>query len=275
MTRKRIKALLAAAVLTLALTACAGGGGKDGDPLAAAFANMDAAASMDMSMRMEMDMESGGETLESVTAMEMSMFTDPMRMKLDLSMDMGAYGSGGMSVYAEEDGSGGYTMYLYDGTSWYAQPATEADLDEYNLCGNMTGYMDSVSSLTQSGIEQVDGVSAYKYTGVISGQAVEDVMKESGALNSLADADMDERELEEMLSGLGDIEVALWISEEELYPIRYEMDMTAIMDGLMKNMMPAVDGGDAGISIPNMKITMTCSNFNSAADFTIPDEAKA
>ena len=64
----RIAALLAAAVLTLCLTACGGGQAGGGDPLAAARKNIDAASSMDAVMTMNMEMEAGGETVKTVTS---------------------------------------------------------------------------------------------------------------------------------------------------------------------------------------------------------------
>ena len=274
----RIAALLAAAVLALGLSACAGeGGGGESDPLKAAMANLDAAKSMDACMVMEMDMEANGEKLESVTTMDTSVFTDPMRMKVDLTMDMGAYGSVTNSIYAESDGGSGYTMYLFDGSSWASQAATEDDLAMYDVSGSIDGYIDSVTAFSQTGEEQVDGVDTYKYTGAISGEAMENVVKESGALDSLGDLGLDESQMNEMLSGLGDISVSLWISKDDPYPVRCEMDMTAIMDGLMQNMVTAMGGAESGVtmSIPKMLFTITRSNFNSATDFEIPAEAKA
>ena len=274
----RIAALLAAAVLALGLSACAGeGGGGESDPLKAAMANLDAAKSMDACMVMEMDMEANGEKLESVTTMDTSVFTDPMRMKVDLTMDMGAYGSVTNSIYAESDGGSGYTMYLFDGSSWASQAATEDDLAMYDVSGSIDGYIDSVTAFSQTGEEQVDGVDTYKYTGAISGEAMENVVKEAGALDSLGDLGLDESQMNEMLSGLGDISVSLWISKDDPYPVRCEMDMTAIMDGLMQNMVTAMGGAESGVtmSIPKMLFTITCSNFNSATDFEIPAEAKA
>ena len=255
----RIAALLAAAVLALGLSACAGeGGGGESDPLKAAMANLDAAKSMDACMVMEMDMEANGEKLESVTTMDTSVFTDPMRMKVDLTMDMGAYGSVTNSIYAESDGGSGYTMYLFDGSSWASQAATEDDLAMYDVSGSIDGYIDSVTAFSQTGEEQVDGVDTYKYTGAISGEAMENVVKESGALDSLGDLGLDESQMNEMLSGLGDISVSLWISKDDPYPVRCEMAESGVT-----------------MSIPKMLFTITCSNFNSATDFEIPAEAKA
>ena len=274
-TKNRIAAALLAAVLTLALTAC-GGSGVDKDPLAAAQANMAAAKSMDATMVMEMDMEAGGESMETVTTMNMTMFTDPQKMKVETSMDMGGYGSMDMSIYAEEV-DGQLTMYLYDGSSWYSQAVTEADLGAYDVSGSMTDYIGDTTGFTQQGTETVDGVSAYKYTGVITGEEMQEVMTSSGALDSLSSLGLSADETEEMLSGLGDIQVTLWVAEKELYPVRYEMDMTAIMDGLMQSILASMGDQAEGLtmSVPKMKMTMTCSNLNSAADFEIPAEARS
>lgn len=271
----RIAALLAAAVLTLCLTACGGGQAGGGDPLAAARKNIDAASSMDAVMTMNMEMEAGGETVKTVTSMDMTMFKEPMRMKVEATTEAAGQ-SAVISIYAEEDGNGGYMMYMNDGTSWYSAEAGAEDLAQYEVGQSMSAYIDSASSFKQEGTETVNGVSAYKYTGVITGQNMQDVVTESGALNSLSSMGLSEEQMEEMLSGLGDIPVTLWISETDLYPVRYDMDMTSVMDGLMKAVLESMGDQAEGLtmSVPEMTITMTCSNFNSATDFTIPDEAK-
>lgn len=270
-------ALIAAAILALGLTACGGSGSQPGekDPLAAAQENMNAAKSMDAVMTMNMTMEVAGETMETVTSMDMTMFTDPLLMKVEATTEAAGQ-SAVISVYAEETDDGSYMMYMNDGTGWYSTAATAGDLGQYEVNQSMSAYIDSASSFQQEGTETVDGASAYKYTGVITGQNMKDVMLESGALNSMSSLGVDESQMEEMLSGLGDIPVTLWISESGLYPVRYDMDMTAVMDGLMKAIIAGMGSQAEGLtmSIPEMTMTMTCSNFNNATEFSIPDEAR-
>ena len=277
----RIAALIAAAILALSLTACGGDGAGGGDqtdgkdPMVTAMANMSSATSMDAAMTMNMTMEAGGETTETVTSMDMTMFTDPMRMKVEATTEMAGQ-SATISIYAEQADDGSYMMYMNDGTSWYSAPATAEDLGQYEVSQSMSAYIDSASSFKQEGTETVDGISAYKYTGVITGDNMKDVMMESGALDSMSSLGLSESQMEEMLSGLGDIQVTLWISEADLYPVRYDMDMTAVMDGLMSAILESMGEQTEGLtmSIPEMTMSMTCSNFNSATEFSIPDEAK-
>ena len=251
----RIAALLAAAVLTLCLTACGGGQAGGGDPLAAARKNIDAASSMDAVMTMNMEMEAG--------------------MKVEATTEAAGQ-EAVISIYAEESGDGSYTLYMNDGTSWHSTAATAEDLEQYEVGQIMSAYIDFASSLKQEGTETMDGVSAYKYTGVITGQNMQDVILESGALNSLSSLGISEDQMKEMLSGLGDIPVTLWITETDLYPVRYDMDMTGVMDGLMKAVLESLGDQAQGLTMRGheMTITITCSNINSATDFTIPDEAK-
>lgn len=266
----RIVALIAAAILTLGLTAC---GGKD--PLVTAMENMNAAKSMDAVTTMNMEMEMAGETIKAGISMDMTMFTDPMHMKVDTTTEMAGQ-SFITSVYAEEASDGSYMMYMNDGSNWYPAPVSAEDLSQYDINQVMSAYIDSASNFHQEGLETVDGISAYKYTGVIAGQNVKDIMLVSNALDSMRGLGVGESQTEDMLSNLGDIPVTLWISQTDLYPIRCDMDMTAVMDGLMKDVLGTLgsEAEDMTMSVSEMTITMVCSNFNNATEFSIPNEAK-
>lgn len=295
--KKKFLALMMAAVLAMSVAACgesASADSADGvaqnteaaveeiDPYEAALENMNAVTNMDAQMVMEMDMTIGAgdetQSMETVTTMDMVYFSDPVRMKIDMAMEMGELGSVTQNVYAEiaEDNST-YTMYLYDGSDWMAQSVGLTDVEQFDARGNMIANMDSSYNYTAAGTEQIDGANAYKYTGKITGDALNETMLSSGALDSLSSLGMDESQLESMMTDLGEISVTMWIDEATLYPVKYEMDMTAAMDKLVSNMMEAMGDQAAGMtmSIPKMYITMTCSNFNEATDFEIPEEAKA
>ena len=103
----------------------------------------------------------------------------------------------------------------------------------------------------------MDGVEAYKYTGVITGREMEEVMRSSGALDSMG-------------SSLG-------LSGSDLGSMVAGLDMTDIMDALVRNIVESAGGAEAGMtmSIPKMTIVLTCSHINSATEFTIPDEARS
>lgn len=296
--KKKILAFMMTVVLAMSLAACgddAAGSGTPNDaagsaeetveaevdPYETALENMKAVTSMDAQMVMEMDMAVGADgeeqSMETVTTMDMVCFTDPVRLKLDMTMDMGEIGSVTQNVYAEAAEDGTYTMYLYDGESWTVQNVENAAVEQYDARGNMLANMDSSYHYVAAGTEQVDGANAYKYTGKITGDDLNETMISSGALDSFSSLGIDESQLESMMTDLGEIPVTMWIDEATLYPVKYEMDMTAAMDKLMANMLEAMGDQASGltISIPKLKVIMTCSNFNAATAFEIPEEAKA
>lgn len=288
--KNRLFAMLLAFVMVLGLAACGGGdggdkdpgaGGNEGgsapeaqaDPLEEAQKVMAAATSMDATMVMEMDMTAAGQTMETTTTMAMSMFTDPMKMQVEVEMDMGELGSQAMSIYADTDESGAMTMYLYDGSTWYAQAGTAADMEGYDLSGTLEGYMASTSNFAQSGEETVDGVEAYKYTGTVEGAELREVLESSNALDSLSSLGLTAEETEALMNGLDAITVSMWISKADYCPVRYEMDMTGTMQSLFTKLAENVEGGES-LTYDKMLITMTISNLNNATDFSVPEEAK-
>lgn len=287
--KNRLFAMLLALAMVLTLAACGGGdenkdGAKDpagdtkepaaqADPLEEARKVMAAAKSMDAAMVMEMNLTAGGQAMVTTTTMAMSMFTDPLKMQVEVEMDMGELGSQAMSIYADTNDEGKMMMYLYDGTTWYAQEGTEADIAGYNLSGTLEGYVDSTSNFAQSGEETVDGVEAYKYTGTVEGAELREVLESSSALDSLSSLGLTAEQTEELMNGLDAITVSMWISKADYCPVRYEMDMTGTMQSLFTKLAESVEGGDS-LTYDKMLITMTVSNLDNATDFTVPEEAK-
>lgn len=250
------------------------------DPMEEAMKNMESVTNMEAQMVMDMDMtisaEGQEQAVESTTTMDMVCFTDPLKVKIDMNMDMGAQGSTNMQIYAEPSESGTYNVYMYDGQNWTSSESAESALAEYDARSSMLNYIGDGSLYTQEGTEQVNGANAYKYSYVLTEEELKEQMQDSGALDSVSQLGLDVSQVDSMLDDLGDVTAYVWIDEASLYPVKYEMDMTTVMDTLMKNMLEAMGDQAEGVSmsVPEMKVVMTCSNFNSATDFTVPDEAK-
>ncbi len=253
---------------------------SEADPMEAAMKNMESVTSMEAQMIMDMDMtvsaDGQEQTLETSTVMDMVCFNDPLKIKVDMTMDMGAQGSLDMKIYAEPAEDGTYIVYMYDGQNWSSNTTAVSALEEYDARSSMVNYIGDGSLYKQEGTEQVNGANAYKYSYVLTEAEMKEAMLSSGALDSVSSLGLDASQVDGMLDGLGEVVTYVWIDEETLYPVKYEMDMTKVMDTLMVNMIEALGDQAEGISmnVPELKITMTCSNFNNATDFTVPDEAK-
>lgn len=296
--KKKILMLLLSATLILSTTAC--GGKKDDaapaessetqteeeaeveeiDALAAAVENMEDVTNMEAQMVMDMSMEVSAEgesqAVDFITTMDMAFFSEPRKIKVAMTIDMGELGSAEQSIYGEvlEDGTG--MMYLYDGASWQSMEVSASELGQYDAGSSMLSLIDNGSEYTLEGMEDVDGKNAYKYSCVTSGEEAKQMLLSSGATDSLSSLGVTTEQLESSIGDVGEITEYVWIDEATLYPVKYETDMTEAMDKLMAGVFESMGEQAQGMSmsIPRMKMSMTCSNFNSAADFEIPEEAK-
>ena len=256
------------------MTACGNGTANKEDAtekIRAATEKVNAAESMEATMVMEMDMSAMGQSVQTDTTMDMVCFNDPMKMKADMTMDMGALGSVSMSIFAQADGDT-YNMYLYDGNTWTSQTAAVNALEQYDAQQSVNLYLDSGAEYISVGTEEINGVTTDKYTGVIRGDAMEEVLKASGATTNLESSLGGMVDVSELYSGLGDMPITVWIDPESGYPVRYFMDMTDVMQSMMSKAMSGIEGGDT-LTIDKVEVTMDCSNYNNATDFEIPAEA--
>ena len=251
------------------------------DALTAAMENMSSVTNMEGQMVMEMDIEIAADgqsqSIASVITMDMTVFDDPMKLKVEANADMGEEGSVQQTIYGEVTEDGTATIYIYDGEEWYSQVVGVADMMQYDAGSSMISLIDNESMYKLDGMEKVNGASAFKYACVTSGEEAKQQILSTGALDSFASLGFDLNQLETNWGDIGELTEYVWIDKASLYPVKYEVDMTRIMDALVSSMIASLGEQAEGLemSVSKMKVSMTCSNFNNAADFTIPEEAKA
>ena len=251
---KRSGALILAAVLSLSLSACGGSEPTPEEILDQTLQNsQEGLESLSASVTAQIDMEiqvgDQTQTMETTTAMDMVCFSDPLKLKAETSMDMGELGSFSATVYAQQEGET-YTTYTDVGGQWFRETASAELLEQYNASAEMNSYLSSTD----------------QWSGVLD------------SLGTMQQLGVSTENLQGMLQDLGDVTIEMWIDPEICYPVRYEMDMTQVCNTLMEHVLQVLeDMGQPtdGISIqyPQVQMTMTCSDINSAPDFEIPAEA--
>ncbi|MCQ4727159.1 hypothetical protein NE664_10945 [Anaerotignum faecicola] len=284
--KKTLGILAVSAIMAFSAFGCTGsdtsaaGGNAEGmtaeDRVKAANEKMAEVTSMDSNMKMEMDMSAGEQAVSTVTDMDITYFMDPLKMKINMTMDMGELGSQSMEMYADVVDDV-YTMYVNDGTQWLSQEIPAEALGAYDTKEAMMSYLGDPSAYTEVGTEDIDGVSAVKLEGKLSGDELKEAVESSGSLDSLSSLGLDSATISGLYEDLGEVPIYVWLDAETNYPVKYEMDMTAVMQKLMDNIMaaaPEAANAEASISFTKFKMSMTCSNFNEATDFEIPAEAK-
>lgn len=272
---------LGALALAVALCALALAGCKALTPeqqLQNAMEKLQKITSMEATMTMTLSMDLMGQQVDAKAVSQMTSFQQPFKVKMEMAAEV-AGEKGGNVIYAQQDGETLLT-YTYDGATWTREALTASDmlgaLQQVDPKAAMDLYLGNLSSFT-AGVETLDGVECYKLQGVLTGEALVDAMRASGALDSVDPTLQDSEQLDRLLSGLGDLPVSVWIDKKTLYPAKYTMDMTALMDSLMDNMLAELGdtGGLLQVGIRNCQVEMVCANYNKATDFDIPAEALA
>ena len=290
---KRALAALSALTLGLSLTACGGGGqqstgdsGTDAmtpaERVAAAEEKMSALTSLSIDMTQDIGMSFAmadqSQELNMSTKMQMDVIQEPLKAKGTMQIDMGEELGGVQDVelyiMTEDDAA---NVYMQMGGQWIKQSVTEAELGQYDAADSLELYLDSAADFAEAGTEQVGGADATKFTGVIKGDKLYDVIEESGVLGSLGQTgtDVSEDELKAMLSELGDLPMSVWINADG-YPVQYEMDMSQMIDSILQKALEMEGAADQGMTMTVSKAAMslTCSNFNAVEDFELPAEAQ-
>lgn len=289
---KRALAALSALTLGLSLTACGGGQQSTGDSgtdamtpterVAAAEEKMSALTSLSIDMTQDIGMSFAmadqSQELNMSTKMQMDVIQEPLKAKGTMQIDMGEELGGVQDVelyiMTEDDAA---NLYMQMGDQWVKQSVSEAELAQFDAADSLELYLDSAADFAEAGTEQVGGADATKFTGVIKGDKLYDVIEESGVLGSLGQTgtDVSEDELKAMLFELGDLPMSVWINADG-YPVQYEMDMSQMIDSIVQNALEAEGAAGQGMTMTVSKAAMslTCSNFNAVDDFELPAEAQ-
>ncbi len=274
-----IKLLSAGIVLTLALTlaACDSASVTPEEAMNKAQEAMNDVSSMHYTMDMDVGMSADDESFEIKSTAEADCIVDPMTLGMDMHMSMAGLLDIDMKMYMVQDGAD-YTVYTGmddgDGNITWTQDTME-DLDalaQYDAQKNMEIYLENGTNFTEAGTEEINGVSATRYDGVITGDSIQAVIESSGVLDQLASLGLDG--LEDMYQDLGDLPVSIWIDPDTSLPVKYEMDMTAMMQGMMDKLMTSMDeASDVGLTIDKCAVVLVYSDYNGIDVIDIPQEA--
>lgn len=257
--------------------------------------NYDATAVMNMSMNVPDDAGSI-QTMNMKMNMLMTIFKNPMKAKITADMVVDVMGQQMsqpvMQMYMSADDKG-YTTYMGTADSQGALTWMKSTVEDEMFATLLNYDKDTVQAnkeLMQKYIKDV------KYFGKYSDDAGRtllrmqytmstDIYKDmlGGYMEELS-ATMSEQEemtakmLDELVSGnMGDLTFIVYIDEATNEIVKYEMDLSQMITGMMSGMTDLLgDMTEADKAMLNsMKVTMVMeiSNVNKATDFEIPAEA--
>lgn len=278
---KRGKRILAF-VLLAAMLLCLSGCGSFASKIAKASKKMGELQNyhMDMEMQIEMSMEVLGQSsdMDMTVTMGADIQEEPLRIKMNMTTKM--LGESLQTLgYVEQDGTD-LVSYSSDngGAFWTKQTVTEEDLPDMRQ--DMQMFADCVDSFQEAGKEQVNGSDATRYDGEISGESLNIAMEASGAWDIMGDSLGVELE-EDDLTDLGSIPCSVWIDNKSGMIVRYDMDMTQVMNAMLDTMMGSIleqeglDAGEMKISLGKVTTSIELSWFDQVGEIVIPEDVRA
>ena len=225
--------------------------------------------SMAAEMTMEMDMSMGEETAETTTVAKILTQQNPLRMQMNLSATLeDGTEAQNMQMYAEEE-DGKLRTYVLAADTWYSQTMELGSLAQYNAEENVTLYLSNLADFSATATEKINDTEATKIEGTLKKDVLQKVLAESGMTETAAAMGVTEEQL-------AALPLTLWIDADG-YVLKYEMNLTEVMQKIMDKAMEAAGSTDASsaVKVEKTSISMVCSQFNAVKEITIPEEAKS
>lgn len=269
---KRAAAVVMTMALMFGLSACSGASAAD--LMEEAVKNMNDIKSMSFEMNMDIEMSAMGQSIAMKTTTDADCIADPMLMKMDINMDMGAAGSMKSKMYMEAK-DGKYIIYTgmeTDGkTTWQKKEQQDAKImQQYDAKASFDMYMKNANSFKENGTEEINGKNAARYDGVISNDSISEVIDSSGLLNQLSSIGISADNLSEILKDCGDLNVSIWLDDDSM-PVKYEINMTKMMQSIMKSALKGQEGSE-DITIGKTIISAAIKDVNNVETFEIPQD---
>lgn len=266
---KKTLAMVLAVLMIIGLSAC----GSFESAMVKAAKEMEKveSAHTDMTMDMTMGVSAGGSSADMNMKISMSVdsINEPMQSKAETTTEFLGM-SIPMQLYIEQEGET-YNIYAStdSGLTWQVQAGvTKAEVSQYEFIDSVGFYLECADTFEKAGEEDVNGAKATRYDGVISGDNVKKALEMSGSAEQISALLGEEGEI----GDVGELPLSIWLDKKSGLPVRYDMDMTAVMQSMVSS-MPMEEGMTMEISSVTFSVTM--SNFNGVSEIVIPDEAKS
>ncbi len=287
---KKAVAISAAAVLTFSMAACQSASNEMSpeEIITQATENLNNADSMSYETDCYMDMSAMGQTVTMDMLGTGNYIREPMTLSMDMKVDMSSMGAGemSMSMYMVQDGDE-FTYYIGsdDGSgeiSWEKNTIDnieelKSEMGMISSPDNFNVYATSGTSFVETGTEKINGTEATRYDGIITKEAIMEVMKASNMDQMFETMGLTEEAISSYSEGFADLPISIWVDKEAMMPVKYSIDMTAFMQSMMAAMMSQYDLGDTDLSsiitISEVSINIVVTGVNNLTEIEIPEEA--
>lgn len=279
--KKGIAVLLAA--LMLASVWLVGCGERSPEELwATAKENIVTAKSARLHMTMDMAFDLQGETTSMTMKMDEACTQDPLSAEVNMTMDMGSLGKMDTTMYLVQEGKE-YVSYTKvsggilgdEDVGWSQSTIDVTDLKQYNAMDNAKLYLDVLNSFQSAGKEAIGSYNTIRYDGKVTGQDISKMLDTLGDNVSSMLSTADASTMADLFSQLDGIPMSVWIDQKTALPVRYEMDLSDMVNQLMSTMINALGSLSSeavDFQVSKARVTVECSDYNAVAPITVPQE---
>lgn len=269
---RNLTAAALALLLVLGLSAC--GGSDAGEAIVKAQEAMADVQSMTYQTVMEMDLSADGDSVSMSVTADVSAIVDPLALEMAMSLDMGDIGTLDYTSYMVS-GDDALTMYscldMGDGPTWIREDVTDMTaLSQYDAKASLDLYLKSAQSFREAGSETVGDYETVRYDGVIKGDDLDEVLETSGVLEQLSNLGIEESA--DLLTDIGDLPISIWIDQATSFPVKYEMDMSALMQTMLGK-MAETDESVSGVTVDKLIVSMVVTGVDCVDEIVVPEEA--
>ena len=279
--KKGIAVLLAA--LMLASVWLVGCGERNPDELwAAAKENIVTTKSARLHMTMDMAFDLQGETTSMTMKMEEACTQDPLSAEVNMTMDMGGLGKMDTTMYLVQEGKEYVSYTKVSGgilddqdVGWSQSTIDVTDLKQYNAMDNAKLYLDVLNSFQSAGKEAIGSYNTIRYDGKVTGQDISKMLDTLGDNVSSMLSTADTSTMADLFSQLDGIPMSVWIDQKTALPVRYEMDLSGMVNQLRRTMINALSSLSSeavDFQVSKARVTVECSDYNAVAPITVPQE---
>lgn len=287
MTKKGIISMMLAAVFMFSASGCSVSGVKtteaDTEAVKTALEKFDSCSSftlVQLTERQEtVTVDKAKQTYSGSTGMEISLITEPeLRMKTvttaQVSFDGEQIEQTNVSYIIPEGEV--YTEYFSDTAKWYKVSTDDASaVASINAESVASTFCADRIDFGKAGEDELEDGRAVRYEGTLKGMELVSLLEANGHLSGVASTSANQQALikENLAKDLDGVTVCVWVDAASGYPVRFEIDMTGILNDFEKSISKTL-GAKASDDwiITQYIISMDLSDFNAVSEIVLPAE---
>ena len=272
------KALFGVVIGTLAFSLVGCSGKTQNEDLQKAQESAAAANSYQANLTLGFGFGSEEEQSIAQSISQISYVAEPMTKRILSQATDGQVQYDELDVYIEQNNDAETWYTQYDG-QWVKLETNFEYMSDvfglYNVCENAAVFLENSADMKEVGKEDVNGVAAIRYDGVISKENVFQAIEETGALQYLGLGTLDPT----YFKNAPDAPFSIWIEETEKTPVRYTVDFTDVLQSSLDVLYEAYSEQDPEAELQRLVVAQyaidaTIENINQVEPIQIPEEVK-